>query len=1036
MKDKSRKQTTLHSFFVDLTKDDQSGTLNSTRTTHSPVNNSALDVIDLCDSDSEEEVVVLAGNNTMTSKWNKRSHAQIQMKAKSNSACRKMVKVEDTQKDDTWLKSPILTEKNTASSCSSFITPMDALPTRAAQSISQSKHKSIVSPSSPLESLTIPKGVCCCCFCEDVDDILVICEKCGLCFHQSCYRIPEIPKNFCCDVCRDEDVELDKTPRDIKCQLCWRSNGAYKCAGERVEFMKGFSQTKKVWVHVICAVGVGLTFDETTKSFDISTLDKKTNEARGLECILCKKKQDFPMIRCSGATDGEPSACQVAIHPICLASLDDSLSCVQRRMNKTGRWEVLCADHIGKNDQKLPGQVTPVGPEGGSGSGSGDDGTRKSPIKKPKELIKDRTGANSAVTRSAGAPSSDWIDGGWMADPNQKKRQRSTTQFFRPSAPTSDDIPPLKKTRSGRNGSTSSVTTSIKKSDGSKSKGGKVHQAGSSGDTTDNTGTTVFNRGDLVQAQWYGATKGFEFGTCWFNGRIEKTDKRKGTYTVQYLTLEGHLEDLEDNVPASKIKMGHSDNCKCSMPDKCQRGRTKSKEKTDIQPTGGSKDACNALRTKSNGTDGDNITNKKSSKATRSASLSSSGNKFVQAYKILQPRKHRTRDYCLTTLYEDVERLVSLAAEKAFSSTSLGGGQNLAELTNFFVSLDDPSCQQAGYGFISRVLHSYGGKQLFAKHTQTMLKKLYHGMVMSDRDGSVGCADHIFLRDFFQCFLSPIDNLLKQSIPTTCNSSSDMKSFQAEAKKDIEWLPTFRDISTLIDSTTIRADKKFILGLSCIASLSDTSLPVLAVQMLKTSARVQNQEEMLIWQEMFTQILIKAYTLSVANNDKDDDDIDALLIDSVLCILASILPYLFADISNKSDDDRSVKQETNDLYTRIRHWNKECASKKMLPNFVDRLTNVSTMLMYPCLLAANSTLRETMDRPTPTSINSMDIHLLKVFKDLGGANLSQKPIVYFDPVVFDSINVEIVDGIVHPIFGVPNLFNEAIQSVHSICGHA
>ena len=98
MNDKSRKQTTLHSFFVDLTKDDQSGTLNSTRTTHSPVNNSALDVIDLCDSDSEEEVVVLAGNNTMTSKWNKRSHAQIQMKAKSNSACRKMVKVEDTRK--------------------------------------------------------------------------------------------------------------------------------------------------------------------------------------------------------------------------------------------------------------------------------------------------------------------------------------------------------------------------------------------------------------------------------------------------------------------------------------------------------------------------------------------------------------------------------------------------------------------------------------------------------------------------------------------------------------------------------------------------------------------------------------------------------------------------------------------------------------------------------------------------------------------------------------------------------------------------
>ena len=164
-----------------------------------------------------------------------------------------------------------------------------------------------------------------------------------------------------------------------------------------------------------------------------------------------------------------------------------------------------------------------------------------------------------------------------------RRRGRGLLHAFKPSAPMSDDIPPLKKTRSGRNGSTSSVTTSIKKSDGSKSKGGKVHQAGSSGDH-DNTGTTVFNRGDLVQAQWYGATKGFEFGTCWFNGRIEKFDERKGTYTVQYLTLEGHLEDLEDNVPASKIKLGHSGNCKCSVPNKCQRGRTRSKEKKDMQP--------------------------------------------------------------------------------------------------------------------------------------------------------------------------------------------------------------------------------------------------------------------------------------------------------------------------------------------------------------------------------------------------------------------------------------------------------------------
>ena len=49
----------------------------------------------------------------------------------------------------------------------------------------------------------------------------------------------------------DNNKHNVRDPRTTKCEICWRSNGAFKCAGNRVEFIKGYSQTRKLWVHPV-----------------------------------------------------------------------------------------------------------------------------------------------------------------------------------------------------------------------------------------------------------------------------------------------------------------------------------------------------------------------------------------------------------------------------------------------------------------------------------------------------------------------------------------------------------------------------------------------------------------------------------------------------------------------------------------------------------------------------------------------------------------------------------------------------------------
>ncbi|KAI9994250.1 hypothetical protein PInf_016819 [Phytophthora infestans] len=94
------------------------------------------------------------------------------------------------------------------------------------------------------EDDAVDDGTCVVCFDGQSPETnpIIFCDRCELAVHQRCYGMAKVPSNeFICDRCRAMREGLDPA-RDVFCQLCSLSDGAFK------------RTIDGKWVHVVCAL--------------------------------------------------------------------------------------------------------------------------------------------------------------------------------------------------------------------------------------------------------------------------------------------------------------------------------------------------------------------------------------------------------------------------------------------------------------------------------------------------------------------------------------------------------------------------------------------------------------------------------------------------------------------------------------------------------------------------------------------------------------------------------------------------------------
>ncbi|OWZ14861.1 Kinesin [Phytophthora megakarya] len=94
------------------------------------------------------------------------------------------------------------------------------------------------------EDDAIDDGTCVVCFDGQSPETnpIIFCDRCELAVHQRCYGMDKVPSNeFICDRCRSTREGIDPA-RDVFCQLCSLSDGAFK------------RTVDGKWVHVVCAL--------------------------------------------------------------------------------------------------------------------------------------------------------------------------------------------------------------------------------------------------------------------------------------------------------------------------------------------------------------------------------------------------------------------------------------------------------------------------------------------------------------------------------------------------------------------------------------------------------------------------------------------------------------------------------------------------------------------------------------------------------------------------------------------------------------
>lgn len=129
------------------------------------------------------------------------------------------------------------------------------------------------------------------------DDLIVICSKCDLAVHMTCYGIPELPEeDWYCEVCMTGTGEA-------VCSICGKAGGAVKSGTTKPVGVSG-------WSHIYCVdnlPGTRYLQPDTKSSIDLSQVDLRRCS---LKCQLCSEKTGA-CLQCT------QRSCLSSFHPGC-----------------------------------------------------------------------------------------------------------------------------------------------------------------------------------------------------------------------------------------------------------------------------------------------------------------------------------------------------------------------------------------------------------------------------------------------------------------------------------------------------------------------------------------------------------------------------------------------------------------------------------------------------------------------------------------------------------------------------------------------
>lgn len=141
------------------------------------------------------------------------------------------------------------------------------------------------------------------------DDEILLCDKCDMSVHQSCYGVPIVPKGeWLCSPCA-----ANYTPDDLECELCSKKGGALsECTvGPGGITPVSTMNIRHRWCHTVCGQWISEAVRNETEpvTFDVSHVPKGRFR---LKCSLCKRTGCC--VQCT------KSSCYTAVHPLCISS--------------------------------------------------------------------------------------------------------------------------------------------------------------------------------------------------------------------------------------------------------------------------------------------------------------------------------------------------------------------------------------------------------------------------------------------------------------------------------------------------------------------------------------------------------------------------------------------------------------------------------------------------------------------------------------------------------------------------------------------